>query len=186
MVKKRNNQKKSPVSGRESQPYWNPYVAGVGLGLTLLAAFVFMGRGLGASGAFTSLVSWGVDALAPVHAAANGMFNQYLEAPGGHPLVDWLVIQILGVFVGGLISGLLASRIKPEVVRGPRATKSRRLLLAFSGGVLMGFAAKLARGCTSGQALTGGALLSVGSWIFMLAMFIGAYAFAYFVRRQWT
>jgi uncharacterized membrane protein YedE/YeeE len=50
----------------------------------------------------------------------------------------------------------------------------------------MGIGAKLARGCTSGQALTGGALLSVGSWAFMLSVFAGGYAVAYFFRRQWT
>jgi hypothetical protein len=49
----------------------------------------------------------------------------------------------------------------------------------------MGFGAKLARGCTSGQALTGGAVLGVGSWAAMMAIFGGAYALAYFVRRQW-
>ena len=49
----------------------------------------------------------------------------------------------------------------------------------------MGIGAKLARGCTSGQALTGGALLSVGGWAFMIMVFVGAYAMAYFVRRQW-
>ena len=69
--------------------------------------------------------------------------------------------------------------------RGPRISSRGRLVLAFTGGTLMGFAAKMARGCTSGQALTGGALMSVGSWIFMIAIFIGAYAFAYFMRRQW-
>jgi uncharacterized membrane protein YedE/YeeE len=50
---------------------------------------------------------------------------------------------------------------------------------------MMGFAARLARGCTSGQALTGGSLLSVGSWIFMMAVFAGGYLFAPLVRRQW-
>ncbi|MBF8248605.1 MAG: putative transporter component, partial [Bacteroidetes bacterium] len=40
---------------RTAQPYSNPYLAGLGLGLVLLAAFVVMGRGLGASGAFSSL-----------------------------------------------------------------------------------------------------------------------------------
>ena len=39
---------------RVVRSYANPYVAGVGLGLVLLAAFVVMGRGLGASGAFAS------------------------------------------------------------------------------------------------------------------------------------
>ncbi len=50
----------------------------------------------------------------------------------------------------------------------------------------MGVGAKLARGCTSGQALSGGALLNVGSWAFMMMVFAGAYAIAWFVRRQWT
>jgi hypothetical protein len=49
----------------------------------------------------------------------------------------------------------------------------------------MGFGAKLARGCTSGQALSGGAVLGLGSWVVMMGVFGGAYAFAYFVRRQW-
>ena len=42
------------------------------------------------------------------------------------------------------------------------------------------------RGCTSGQALSGGAVLSVGSWAFMFAVFAGAYALAYFLRRYWN
>ena len=46
-------------------------------------------------------------------------------------------------------------------------------------------AARLARGCTSGQALTGGALMSAGSWAFMMCVFGGGYALAYFVRREW-
>ena len=72
------------------------------------------------------------------------------------------------------------------IEKGPRVSNKKRLILAFVGGSLMGYGAKLARGCTSGQGLTGGALLSVGGWAFMLAVFAGAYAFAYFVRRQWT
>jgi uncharacterized membrane protein YedE/YeeE len=49
----------------------------------------------------------------------------------------------------------------------------------------MGLGAVLARGCTSGQALTGGALLSVGSWLFMIGAFAAAYLIAPIVRRAW-
>jgi hypothetical protein len=169
-----------------AQPFWNPYVAGVGLGLVLLAAFVIMGRGLGASGAFSSLVSVGMNAVAPAHTAANGFFAEYLGDGTRHPLKDWLVFEVVGVIVGGFVSGMLAHRIKGAVEKGPRIATSKRLLFAFLGGGIMGFGAKLARGCTSGQALTGGALLGVGSWAFMLAVFAGGYAVAYFFRRQWT
>lgn len=175
----------SPIA-HPAQPYWNPYVAGIGLGLVLLAAFVMMGRGLGASGAFSSLVSFGVHAVSPNHAKSNEFFAEYLGDGTHHPLKDWLVFEVVGVLVGGFVSGSLAHRIKGTVEKGPRISTRWRLVLAFLGGVLMGFGAKLARGCTSGQALTGGALLSVGSWAFMLAVFAGGYTVAYFFRRQWT
>lgn len=182
---------KTKSSGQDSardilKSYWNPYLAGLGLGLTLLATFILMGRGLGASGAFTSFISVGVNVVAPQHAESNGLYSSYLENDERHPLNDWLVIEILGIILGGFISGWLARRITWKIEKGPRISSAGRLFFAFSGGILMGFAAKMARGCTSGQALTGGAVMSLGSWIFMISVFIGAYAMAYFIRRQWT
>lgn len=176
---------KEHIATKTAKPYWNPYLAGLGLGLVLLSAFVIMGRGLGASGAFTSLLTTGIQAVAPDHAAGSEFFAEYLGDGTRHPLKDWLVFEVLGVFVGGFLSGALANRVKRTVEKGPRITTAGRLIFAFGGGALMGFGAKLARGCTSGQALTGGALLNVGSWAFMMAVFAGAYALAYFLRRQW-
>lgn len=172
--------------GQQPEPYWNPYVAGVGLGLVLLAAFVIMGRGLGASGAFTSLVVAGVQKVAPGHAQSNAFYAKY---PGGgsmNPLMDWLVFEIGGVIAGGFISGVLAGRVKKSIEKGPHVSVNGRMLYAFFGGLTMGFGAKLARGCTSGQALTGGALMSVGSWVFIVTCFASAYITAYFVRKEWT
>ena len=166
--------------------YWNPYLSGIGIGLTLLAAFVFAGRGIGVSGGLTTIFSNGIYSVAPGHAESNEVFNSYLQNPDGHPLADVLVFNVLGIFIGGFISGLFSKRIKIGVDAGPGISSGSRLILAFTGGVLMGFSAKIARGCTSGQALTGGALLNLGSWIFMLSLFAGAYALAYFVKRQWT
>jgi hypothetical protein len=57
--------------------------------------------------------------------------------------------------------------------------------MAFAGGALMAVGAAFAGGCTSGQALTGGALLNLGSWAFMMMVFAGAYAVAALVRWQW-
>jgi hypothetical protein len=169
-----------------AQPYLNPYLAGIGLGIVLLLAFVIMGRGLGASGGFTSMLTAGVNTVAPEYATQNEMYSSYIGDGERSPLSDWLVIELIGVIIGGFISGNFAGRINKSVERGSGISSKGRLVLAFIGGTLMGFAAKMARGCTSGQALTGGALMSVGSWLFMISIFIGAYAFAYFVRRQWT
>ena len=167
------------------KPYANPYLCGVGIGLVLLAAYAAVGRGLGASGAFSSVVTAAVAAVAPAHAAGS-YHAQYLGAEGGSPILDWLVLELAGVTAGGFLSAAFARRLRLTIERGPRVDDRRRLALAIAGGAVMGVGAKLARGCTSGQALTGGALLSVGSWLFIAAAFAAAYAVAQVVKREWT
>ena len=173
------------MNPRPDNPYLNPYLAGIGLGLVLLAAFVIMGRGLGASGAFSSTAAWLTNLVAPTHAQANEYMAEYIGDGSTHPLKAWLVFEVIGVAAGALLSGILAGRARLAVEKGPRVTTAIRLACAFAGGMLMAFGAHLARGCTSGQALTGGALLNVGSWAFMLMVFVGGYAVAWFFRWQW-
>ncbi len=165
--------------------YMNPYLAGIGLGLVLLASFVAMGRGLGASGAFSAAVAWAANAVAPGWVARNEYLSPYIGDGSTHPLKAWLVFEVMGVFAGALLSGLLAGRVERVIEKGPRVSSATRLLLAFVGGLLMAIGADLARGCTSGQALTGGPLLNAGSWAFMMCVFGGAYAVAWLFRREW-
>ena len=178
------------------RPYWSSYTAGIGLGLVLLAAFVVTGRGLGASGAATRMAAWAVQKVdASVHggtaaetdtfARHNAYTKQYVNDTSD-PLDDFLVYMFVGVIAGGFVAGVTARRFSVEIVRGPRTTDRRRLLLAFAGGALAAVGSRLARGCTSGQALTGGASLALGSWAFMLSVFAGGYALAYFLRKEWT
>jgi hypothetical protein len=172
------------VTARAARPYANPYYAGVVLGLVLLASFALTGRGLGASGAFASTASGVVRAVSPSTAAANFYFSRYL-ADGVSPWRDWLVFELAGVMVGAWLSARLAGRLRVVVERGPRVGSPARLFLATAGGGAMGVGAVFARGCTSGQALTGGALLSVGSWLFVLGAFAAAYTAAPLLRRVW-
>ena len=144
-----------------------------------------VGRGLGASGAFNSVIAWAVNAVSPEHAQAQRVHRRLPGRRHLSPLKSWLLFEVVGVFAGAMFSGLLAGRAKVMTEKGPRVSVRTRLVMAFAGGVLMAFGAALARGCTSGQALTGGALLNLGSWAFMMMVFAGAYAVAYFVRWQW-
>ncbi|HYC93142.1 MAG TPA: YeeE/YedE thiosulfate transporter family protein [Thermoanaerobaculia bacterium] len=151
--------------------YADPYVAGFCLGLVLLASFAFAGRGVGVSGTFV----WSAAALA----AAFEQAEAGASAVESGSSIAAALQTVLGIMVGGFASALLARRFKFTI-----ASKAR-LLTAFAGGAVMGVGAYLARGCTSGLALSGGALLGAGSWIFMLAAFAAAYAFAPLVRKAW-
>jgi hypothetical protein len=168
---------------RDPSKFWNPYLAGVALGLVLLVTYLVMGNGLGASGASYRLGVAAVNAVAPGHVQGVPAMSSVVEERPA--LDDWLVFEVLGVVVGGVLGAWTSGRLKREVLKGPTFGAGGRIAFAVAGGVLMGFAAKLTRGCTSGQALSGGALLSVGSWAFMFSVFAGGYAVAYFVRRQW-
>ncbi|MEZ4224070.1 MAG: YeeE/YedE thiosulfate transporter family protein [Polyangiaceae bacterium] len=163
---------------------WNPYLAGVALGLVLLATYVLMGFGLGSSSAVTRVTYAAAHVVAPAAIEKSAYMAPYVTQS---PFDDWMMFEVLGVLFGGVFAAYSGGRLlrRPELLKGPRASVGLRVTLALSGGVLMGFAARLARGCTSGQALTGGAVLSVGSWVFMLAVFAGGYAMAPFLRRMW-
>jgi uncharacterized membrane protein YedE/YeeE len=163
---------------------WNPYLGGIALGLVLLAAFVVLGHGIGASGAAARLGTTVLDAVAPGHTHGHEYFAPYVTGES-HVLNNWLVFLVIGTFLGGAVAAFTGGRQRSGVARGPRISVRNRLLMALAGGIIMGVAARFARGCTSGQALSGGALLSVGSWIFMLSVFAGGYALALVVRRQW-
>jgi uncharacterized membrane protein YedE/YeeE len=175
MDEKPNSRIKTP------KPLLNPYVAGLFLGATLLAAYLILGAGLGASSALARLGAYIELSIAP----ARTLGTEYFGAWGDQPLQYYLVFMMAGVFLGGLISALPARRFKITIERGAKCSGSSRLMLALSGGILAGFAARLANGCTSGQALSGSALLVTGSLLFLMCMFAGGYLTARFVRRQW-
>jgi hypothetical protein len=164
------------------QPYANPYLVGVLLGLVLLASFVILGAGLGASGGIARIAA----SLSLTVSAAHTLGSDYFGKWGATPLNYYLVFMFVGTFFGALLSALLAGRARIQVERGAAITVSHRLWYALAGGTIVGFASRLAQGCTSGQALSGGALLLTGSLVFLVCLFAGGYATAWLFRRQWN
>lgn len=165
--------------------YLNPYVGGVLLGLVLLAANFISGRGLGASGAIKSVVATTIEVVDKEAVNTMPFMAEYAESHSGSPMRSWLVFQMLGVIVGGFLSGAVAGRLKLKVEHSPKITSRRRLIFALAGGILFGLGSQIGRGCTSGSALSGMAVLSLGGFITMMAIFGTAFALAYFLRRNW-
>lgn len=164
--------------------YMNPYLAGVLLGLVLLAAMVVSGRGLGASGGVKYCVVSIVGAVSPQHVEKSDYYLKYFEG-GKKPLANWLTLEIFGVLLGGFLSGAVSGRLKLKVEKSPKITVIRRLIFAFLGGMLFVYGGQLARGCTSGAALSGMAVLSVAGFVTMVTIFGSAYIFAWFFRKNW-
>ncbi len=164
--------------------YMNPYLAGFLLGLVLLGAFYFTREGLGASGAMKSMVVTAVNSVAHTHVENSVFYSKYLEEHN-IPMKSRLVLMILGVLVGGFISGVLSHRLKFTVEHSPKITSKKRLIFATIGGILFGLGAQFGRGCTSGAALTGMASLATAGFLTMIFIFGTGYVLAYFFRKLW-
>jgi len=163
--------------------FWPPLWAGVALGLVLWLTFMITGHGLGASGFFTRLTAWFGEAWLPEATAGNDYLGGMVAS--GNVLSAWISWEVVGVVVGAVVSALNSGRFRPGVERGRSISSGSRLLLALAGGVLTGFGARLARGCTSGLGLSGGAALAVGGFIFLISFFIAGFAVSYLTRRIW-
>jgi uncharacterized membrane protein YedE/YeeE len=166
----------------KTRKYMNPYLAGIGLGLTLLLSFLVLGAGLGASSGLARIAACTELCIARAHTLSSEYFGKW----GDNPMQYYLVFMLAGTFIGGLCSALIANRTRFQIERGNHSSVGLRCAFALVGGVLVGFASRLANGCTSGQALSGTALLLTGSFVFLICIFVGGYATAILFRRQWN
>ena len=168
----------------ERQPYWPNVAAGIGLGFVLIATYYIAGRGLGGSGAVARVTAGAMNLVIPEHTENVGYFARYF-VDGDVKMTDWLIFQTIGVFFGGFFGAITAGRFKVEVEKGDKLSRADRFKMAVLGGGIMGLGARIAKGCTSGQGLSGGATLALGSWIFLLGLFIGGFVAGHFLKRLW-
>lgn len=169
----------------KSNKYMNPYLAGTLLGFVIIAAFFFSGEGVGGSGAFKDVVATTITKIAPEYSKDSHLFARYTHEEN-LPIKSWLAFEVLGVFIGAIISGAWAGRLKLKVEHSPKITSRRRLIMAVIGGALFGLGAQLARGCTSGAGLSGMAVLSVSGFLAAGAIFGTGYATAWIFKKYWV
>src|SRR5210317_1314757 len=107
------------------KPYWNPYLAGILLGVLLFLAFFITGSGLGASGGLNRLLVFFQNMFWPEHI---DQVPYLLKMAGGdsNPLDSWIVFLTLGTLTGGYVSGKLGDRVKWETNRGPNTSERSR------------------------------------------------------------
>ncbi len=162
---------------------WSPYVAGVVIGLLQIPTFLLMDTALGASSSFVTVAAH-LAALIDPEVQKVSYFASHMWGPKNW----WQVAVVAGITIGAYISmtlsGARRQSISPVWAR-TMATGSlmSRAPVAFLGGFIMLFGARIAGGCTSGHGISGIAQLSVGSTIAVAAMFAGGILSATLLRR---
>jgi uncharacterized membrane protein YedE/YeeE len=155
---------------RAEWPWWQ---AGLLLGLLNMFAFYTADYYLSASTTFSRAAGMVIGLVAPAHVAANAYWQQV------KPVVDWQFMLVLGMPLGAWLAARLSQPVVKFSTQLPRlwanrfgTGRARRWALGLAGGIMVGFGARLADGCTSGHGLSGGLQLAVSGWIFLAAMMI--------------
>ena len=165
------------------RPLWPPFVAGVVLGLVVLLTFILVGNGMGSSGAFARFATEIGLQVAPEAIRENGYLGGMAQ---GNPLASWIVLAVVGIFIGAILAAVSSGRFRLKVDRGSgRIGVTPRLLLALGGGLLAGFGSRLAAGCTSGVGLSNTAMLGVAGFVFLVAFFVVGILVSLLMRRVW-
>jgi hypothetical protein len=156
---------------------WSPYVAGILIGLLAISTFYTADRPIGISKAFSQTMVMIQKVFIPEYVRDNEYIQETMPMVIEGIGVDWLWMLVLGIFIGAFISSKMSGEFKKEIV--PELWKSRfgsgktkRLLTAFLGGVMLLFGARLAGGCTAWHGINGSLQLALSGWIFFMIVFI--------------
>lgn len=160
---------------------FNSYFAGILLALVLLGSFLILGMGPGVFSGISRVVTQLTLLVAPDHAAAAPVWNEF----GSHPLKHAMIFLLMGTAAGALVSVAFSQRLTVIVERGRACSLGRRLILVFVGGLISGVASSIAGGGFFETGVNASSMLLSGGFVFVLAVFLGGYGFAYFFRRQW-
>lgn len=166
-----------------TRPRWNPYAVGIGIGLLSWAVFALVNNPIGVT---TALSQWAGAVAEPVLGAEGLRENPYWKK---HlPQWDYGTLFLIGTFLGALTGALLSRDWKLEVVPSVwrerfGGSAAKRLSVAFLGGILAMYGARMAGGCTSGNGLSGSMQLAVSGWTFFITMFASGLVTAWLMFR---
>ena len=165
------------MDGASQAVFWSPYLVGALIGLLATATFYFSDKPLGVSTAYARLAGLVGKLFARRHTEELKFYQDK------KPVIDWEVMVLFGIIIGAWLAAYTGDSASASWVPalwaehfGPSVWL--RSGVAFLGGVLLAYGARLAGGCTSGHGISGALQLSVGSWIALVCFFVGAVATA--------
>jgi uncharacterized membrane protein YedE/YeeE len=100
---------------------------------------------------------------------------QYLVTGNSDKFVNWGVFLVLGILVGSFIAAKGSREFRF------RSLDAKTAVSSFIGGILMGFGASLAGGCSIGNGLVETAMMTWQGWVSLTFMILGTWTASYFV-----
>ena len=163
-----------------TQVRWSPYVVGAGIGILSWFTLLISKKPLGCSTTFARAAGL-IEKLFKGKKVDLKPYYEQIKLK-----IDWQFMLVIGIVIGSLISALISKDFEWQWVPATWAATFGtnlwlRLGAALVGGILLGFGARWAGGCTSGHGISGTMQLSVGSWISAIFFFIGGIAMAFFL-----
>jgi hypothetical protein len=160
----------------QDEPVLSWKVAGLLLGVLLIVATALV-KPLGVSTQYVVTDAMVLHGAAPQMAESNEYLSKYGEQEDWGIGYGWMLV--LGMFVGGSLSAFVTKRFRkrdnPSMSSMWQSefgsSSPRRMMHAFTGGVLLLFGARLAGGCTSGHMISGISQLTIGSFVFGISIF---------------
>jgi uncharacterized protein len=157
---------------------WSPYAVGVGIGVLSWFTWLVSKKPIGCSTSFARSAGM-IEKLFRGQKVEQNLYYQEVQ-----PVVDWQWMFVLGMIAGALISSLLSGDFGWQWIPGQWAAAFGtntllRVVAALLGGVLLGFGARWAGGCTSGHGISGTMQLAVSSWISAISFFVGGIIMAH-------
>ncbi len=161
---------------------WSPYVVGVGIGLLACIAFLISNKPLGCSTAFARTSGMIEKLFRGDRVREKAYYQRFL------PTVDWEWMLVAGLIVGAFTSAIISNEFQILLVPDIWAEAAGDSVLlrwgaGLVGGIILGFGARWAGGCTSGHGISGTLQLAVSSWIAACCFFIGGIATAMLLFR---
>ena len=161
---------------------WSPYLAGALTGGAIIISAWIAGNYFGASTCFVRVSGFIEQIFAPDKVAGMTYFQWFT------PKVDWQMMMVAGILIGAVISSVTDGSFQIKSV--PDMWKSRfgdnavtRGIVAFLGGVVLMFGARLAGGCPSGYGLGALVQIAVSGLIVILCFFAGGILVAQIIYR---
>lgn len=154
------------------EQYWSPYVAGALSGVVAIASLWFTGKFMGASTTFVKTTAMLENIFAPETVKAMPYFIK------NTPVIDWQWMFVLGIGLGALIAAVTSGTFKvtgvPDMWKARFGeTPKKRAAIAFIGGCIAMFGARLADGCPSGHGLAGVSQLAISGFVALIMFFVG-------------